>query len=340
MITPFGLRHVWLVYQLQDVSGALADPSCLLEQPSTPLRQALRGYFFKPTAGISTYVLQASDPTPALRGFVQAKVRRPAVPWPGRKCGLSWGVVHIAPVLDDSEDVATAWYRLLLHLCIAAGEQRVQRLFARLPGDSAAEDVFRQAGFSVYCHERVFERPAGPCAGSLSPDLSLVQPADQWELHKLWARGVPRPVLHAEECNGVPGHAKTFEMVLSDSEQGYVLRGPSGEASGYVYLLQKPVGVWIRLMAHPEARDSPMEMLSHALALLNSSSPRPLYCAVRDDEIAVSSALEALGFQPLVDHALLVRSTTAQVKEGRRKLVPALEKPAGVSPTVLRSGKT
>ena len=336
MITSFGLRHVWLVRQLQGGGSALDCPLCLLEDPATPLRQALRGYFLKPTAGISTYVLQATDQTPALRGFVQARARRPALPWPERKCGLAWDVSHIAPVLDDSEDTATVWYRLLLHLCIAAGEQRVQRLFARLSEESAADDVFRQAGFAPYCRERIFERPSGTAGGKLSPSVLPVQGDDQWVLQKLWARITPRLVFHAEECNDLHGHARTFETALSDVEQGYVLRSAKGETSGYVYLLQRPRGVWIRLMAQPEARDGPAEMLDHALAVLGDS-PRPLYCPVRDYEGGVQSALEARGFRQLADHSLLVKHTTVQVKESRRKLAHALEKRAEVAPTVSRS---
>jgi hypothetical protein len=189
----------------------------------------------------------------------------------------------------------------------------------------------------VYCHERIFERPASPEEAKLSPAVFPVQDKDQWELQKLWTRTVPRLVFHAEECNDLQGHAKTFEMALSDAEQGYVLRSPTGETSGYVYLLQKPGGVWIRLMAHPEMRDGFAEMLDHALAVLKNQSPRPLYCPVRDYEAGVQSALEARGFQRLADHSLLVRHTTAQVKEARRKLVPALEKRAEVAPTVSRS---
>lgn len=70
MITPFGLRHIGLMYKLQGVSLTFEPKSALLEQPVTPLRTALRGYFLQSAAGAFTYVLRAADHGAEWRGLV------------------------------------------------------------------------------------------------------------------------------------------------------------------------------------------------------------------------------------------------------------------------------
>lgn len=337
MITPFGLRHIWLMRELQSSSIELDLKSALLEEPTTPLRVALRGYFLKSSAGVFTYVLRASDRTGSFCGFAQARAHR---------SGLAWKIVHMAPVLDHFEDAATIWYRLLLHLCIAAGERRVQRLFARLPEGSAAEDVFRQASFVTYCHEQVFRRaprqengetwPGKRAAGQLGLRMQPVQPEDSLDVRRLWCRVTPRPVLQAEGSDDPGGSSSLFEPPLSDAEQSYVVRSHGGETWGYVCILPRPRGVWLRLMVQPDAGDSVAEMLGHALVALEDH-PRPIYCAVREYEGGMQAALEERGFTPIDTYSLLVKHTTVRVKEPRRKLVPALEKRVEVTPTVSRS---
>jgi hypothetical protein len=382
VITPFGLRHIWLMRELQSSSIQLDLKSALLEEPTTPLRVALRGYFLKSSAGVFTYVLRASDRTGRFFGFAQARAHR---------SGLAWEIVRMAPVLDHFEDAATIWYRLLLHLCIAAGEWRVQRLFARLPEGSAAEDVFRQASFVAYCHEQVFRREPRPKDGETWPRpkdgetwprpkdgetwprpkngetwprpkngetwprqengetspgkraarqlglrMQAVQPEDSLDLRRLWCRVTPRPVLQAEGSDELGGSSPLFEPPLSDTEQSYVVRSHDGETRGYVCILPRARGVWLRVMVQPDTGDSVAEMLTHALVALQDHA-RPIYCAVREYEGGMQAALEERGFTPIDTYSLLVKHTTVRVKEPRRKLVPALEKRVEVTPTVSRS---
>lgn len=338
MITAFGLRHIWLMHNLEGTSSSLDCRGSLLEVPSAPLRTALRGYFFRPTAGVFTYVLRDSAHAPSLCGFVQARALRPVSPWAGRRPGPELNVVCMAPGLDSSEDAATVWYRLLLHLCIAAGEQQVQRLFARLPADSPAEDVFRQASFAVYCHERVFSLSEGVAAGKLSSRMTPLRSEDAWGLQRLWIRATPKLVSQAEGLNGSGGSSTLLKALFSDAERGYVWRGNHDEIHGCLHLLVRPRGVWLRLLVHPDAVDSYGPMLDHALAVLGEYPSRSLYCSIRDYEGYGQAELEARGFRHIGDHSLLVKHTTVRVREPRRQLVPSLEKRAEVAPTVSGTG--
>lgn len=337
MITPFGLRHIALLRELQG-SCVLLDPkSALLEAPSAPLQAALRGYVLR-NSGVFTYVLHAPDDAATWCGFVQAQAL---------KSGLAWKIASMAPALDSSEDAATIWYRLLLHLCIAGGERHVQRLFACLPPDSPAEEVFRQASFAVYCHERLFERTDNTVKGRQSARMRPVQPEDHWHMQRLYHGATPRLVVQAEELSDARNGFPQFEMPALDSQQGYVLYGQNGEMAGYLQVAAGPQGHWLRVTVHPDMRDVTAEMLDHALAVLGTGTPprvlggdapsRPLYCTVREYEGGTQALLEERGFALVGSCSLVAKHTAVHVREPHRKLVPALEKRAGVAPTVSHS---
>jgi hypothetical protein len=333
VITPFGLRHVGLLRQLQGTCTELDLQSGL--DTASPLRTALRGYFLGARAGVHTYVLRAADHAQIQCGFVQATVQRPLIPLAERAMP-AWRVVTMAPLLDQSADAATIWYRLLLHLCIAAGETGVPRLFACLPECSAAEDVFRQATFVAYCHQQVYWRANGEGIGRASPRVRGATSKDSLDMRWLWHRVTPRAVQQAEEPGSARATPASTEVAVSDSERHFVLRGVGEQLQGCLSMLVRPRGVWLRLIADADAGDSAAEVLDHGLAAIEDRA-RPVYCAVRDYEGGVRGLLDDRGFAPGDTYSLLVKYTTVRVREPLRKLVPALEKGAEVTPSVSRS---
>jgi hypothetical protein len=347
VITPFGLRHIVLVRSLPsdstvtDLHGLLAEGrGASREEPATPLGAALRGYFLGARSGVFTYVLRAGDHQTSLRGYAQA-----------RAYGASptWNIARMAPALNSSaegppeapvsrQDAATVWYRLLLHLCIAAGEKGVQRLLARLPADSPAEDVFRQTGFAVYTHEQVFVRSASDAVGSLNSNLRPLLREDAWDAQRLYYRLTPRLVLQVEESDEPGSHVEPLVMLLPNAEQGYALYDRSGEMSACISIAIAPRGSWLRMIVHPDAQASTAEILSHALAVVSQRGAWPLHIAVREYQGGMRGVLEERDFVPLENYALLVKHTTVRVKEPVRNLVHVLEARAKIAPTVSRSG--
>jgi hypothetical protein len=327
VITPFGLRHIQLVRSLQENSTVLDFEHALLD-PEAPLWTALRGYFLKSRAGPFTYVLQAPDHGKKLHGFVQARARKP---------GTVWNVTRIAPALDGSGDAATTWYRLLLHLCIAAGERHVQRLLARLAQGGNAEDIFRQASFSVYCHERLFRRPPPDGNAKASSDMQPLGPEHSLDVQGLFSESTPRLVQLAEGVEDVGTRSQPPDIPSSDTQCCYGLIGPRGRMLGFLRILVGPLGSWVRLMMLKEAHDWADEMLDHALCVLSDHPPRPVYCSVREYQGGLQTPLEERGFSLADAHSLLVKHTTVRVSESSRKLVTSLEKRAGVVPTASRS---
>jgi hypothetical protein len=305
-----------------------------LEEPASPLTAALRGYFLGSRAGVHTYVLRTSDHAQRQRGFVQARAQRPPIPLFERSMP-AWKVATMAPMLAESEDAATIWYRLLLHLCIAAGEAGVPRLFACLPERSAAEDVFRQTTFVPYCHQQVYWRANGQGVGRSSSSMRQAMPQDSLDMRWLWHRVTPPTVQQAEEPYNSRAPSAPSDIAVPDTERHFVLRGSDDQLQACLCMLARPRGVWLRLIVDADAGD-PTEVLDHGLASIEDRS-RPIYCAVRDYEGGMRGLLEDRGFTPGETYSLMVKHTTVRIKEPLRKLVPALEKGAEVTPSVSQS---
>lgn len=325
MITPFKLRNIYLLQSLQS-DNSVADINYILAEPPTPLRVALQGYFLGARSGVHTYVLRTADHHSGLHGYVQARAR---------KSSPAWNVTRLAPALDSSEEAATIWYRLLLHLCIVAGEQGIQRLFTRLPAESPAEEVFRQASFSVYAHERVFSRNGTLGLGKPSVNLHAVDCERQWDIQRLYHRNTPRQVSQVEEAEDLWVDSIPSESFQSSLEQqGYALHS-NGKLQGYLCIVTGTYGAWLRMVMPSETQNVAAEMLDHGLSLLKPG--QPVYCAVREYQGGMQVLLEERGFSLLGVHSLLVKHTTVRVKEPSRNLVRALEKRAEIAPTVSQS---
>ena len=325
MITPFGLRHIGQVRDLA-ASCTVLDPAAVGTSSSgDPLLRALRGYFVR-NSGKFTYVLRAVDGSTLWRGFVQAEKE------PGAS---AWRVVCLAPRIPDCPYAPTVWYRLLLHLFIAAGERHVQKLFACVEQDGSEEQILRQANFALYCHDSVW---------LLSKDSSLrcgptervraARPEDAWGIQRLCTKVAPRPVREAE---GLVENGSGGEPPGSLELPGQlVLVGRQADVAGWAAVSHDGSAYWLRLAVSPEERDGAAELVQCALAAIPAAGPRKVLCAVRDYEGGMAAVLDQSGFEPMVERSLLVKQTTVQVSESRRKLVTTLEKRAGVVPTTSR----
>jgi hypothetical protein len=327
VITPFGLRHSLLVRDLP-YDDSVADLRSMLAEPVAPLQAALRGYFFGAHAGVFTYVLRAPGQRITLRGYAQVRAHGSSP---------AWSLVRMAPALDGSEEAATIWYRLLLHLCIAAGEKGVQRLYARLPADSPAEEVFRQASFAIYTHDQVFARAASTGGGRQSANLRPVQREDTWEMQRLHYRLTPRLVLQMEGADESSSGTEPWEALLPGAEQCHALYSDTGQMLACLCIASATRGAWLRMLVDLDAQSSAAELVDHALFLVGGDPARPLFCAVREYQGGIRAILEERGFQQKGNFSLMVKHTTVRVREPARSLVHALEKRAEIAPTVSRS---
>jgi len=143
---------------------------------------------------------------------------------------------------------------------------------------------------------------------------------------------MPRPVRHAEGLGETGGEREQPES--SEIQARLVLTGPHEEILGLATASSVGTNCWLRLVVHPDEREGLTELLQCALARIPTQNSSQILCTVRDYQGGLAAALSQSGFERTVERSLLVKHTTVQVSESRRKLVPALEKRAGVVPTL------
>src|SRR4029453_19213921 len=89
------------------------------------------------------------------------------------------------------------------------GEIGVQRIYTQVPAGNGAEEVFRQAGFSLFTREDIYylsaESIAGRKASNLQGSLRRMRKRDSWNVLRLYSAITPRNVQHAEAMRTTEG---------------------------------------------------------------------------------------------------------------------------------------
>lgn len=317
MIKPFNVRHLLLISKLQN-QGMLLNLEEALTQTYRPVLAALGGCLPLQGIGVFTCVCDEMGESQRMAGFAQMRMR---------KDSPKADVVYLTPSLSVAEEATTTWCHLLEKLCLEAGEQGIQRIFARLPEDGPEVEAFQQVGFSIYTREDIFRLVQIP------PDLSHPegktlrpqQPTDSWGLHGLYAAVAPRLVQQAEnitvrEWETTPGH-----WLGQVRREGYVLED-KGEVVGYLRISQGQTGHWLEMLLHPQACERADELVAQSLSILAEHPPCPIYCCLRRYQGGLRVPLEAKGFQHFASQCVMIKYTTVRVREPALKLVPALEK--------------
>jgi len=316
----------WIAIQRLQQRGVQLDFERAVLWPHTPLQAALARHIPLSPIGAETLVLYPPAPARARAlGFLQMRARR------GRP---EVDVTFLSPALDADADAVAIWYRLLAECVQVVGARGGQRVFAQIPVGNGTEDVLRQAGFNTYAREEIFCLHRLPGGLAKTHLLRRQRARDGWNLLRLYTELTPRPVQLAEGMLSPEGQGgKLGDWWDQSRGAGYVLE-KEGELAGAVRIRRGRAAYWMRFGLHPQAREDAEELVRGALALLWAAPPHPVYCSVREYESGITSALQALGFEHHQTRSLLVKHTTARVKEPVLKLLPAIEqspKPAHLS---------
>lgn len=234
-----------------------------------------------------------------------------------------WDVDRL--MIAQSVDAERACARLLDHICEAAVEEGVQKIFLRLDAASSWMQAARQAGFVHYTSEQVYVLPQlQPVTRPTVPGLRPRRPADHQALFQLYSASVPIQVRQIE--------ALTLQEWRWTDNWGLVStalrRGLTRRRRDLVVQNGDGIEAWLqielhnrtlRLLTDPrEAVDATL-LLTRGLAELPPG--RPVVFPVREHQGAVAGPLEELGFHPGESQALLARTLTVRIPE--RRLVPA-----------------
>lgn len=235
-----------------------------------------------------------------------------------------WDIDHlmIAPSVDGDR----VCLRLLDHLCAAAVEEGVQKVFLRLPIDSPWLHPARQAGFVHYTSEQIFVVPhlqavPRPTVAGLRPR----RPADHQALFQLYTGIVPAPVRQIE--------ALTLQEWRWTDNWGLTYPAPIRPAlprrrRDLVLQTDDHLSAWLpihlrarslQILLDHRAEVEPDVLVARGLSELTPNGP--VAFPLRDYQGHLVEPLVERGFVQGDSHALLARMLTARVPE--RRLIPA-----------------
>lgn len=331
MSGPFGLDDLRAIRELGP-QGVEFDFERARLWPHSPFGAALAGRLPFNEIGASTIVVYQNHGKRKPIGLLQSRLRRNRP-----EADISF----IAPSLSSDPGAATIWYRLLTEATNELCERGCQRLYVQIAGDDGTEEVFRQAGFSIYAHEDIYFLDAKQIA-SFPPmqgarTLRRQRKRDAWNMLRLYSTVTPKPVQMAEGMMSSEGKlGKLADWWEQASGVGYVMEGNDSSLPGAVRITRGRAANWLRIYLHPSAQEYAGELVCGALGLVRTARERSVYCGVREYEGGIRVPLEMAGFVHILKRSLMVKHTTVRVREPALWAVPALEKPSPLAQTRIR----
>ncbi|MCU0491883.1 MAG: hypothetical protein MUD01_09865 [Chloroflexaceae bacterium] len=293
-------------------SQVLLYNDLLLAQPHRPLWFSLR------------CLLQGSGRDCAMTVY-RDRGRSAMVQSHGRSGRAEQDVIYMAaygnrgPGTPSDSDI---WFRLLDRLCVNAGNHSVQRLFASIPDHhDDVREIFRQLGFQVYTHRTLLQL-SGPDwdQGTTLAPMRFQSRRDHWAIHKLYGAVTPHQVQYAESRNARSWALPMAQRWVRHRRRAWVL-GPDDNLSAYLHIVSGTAAHVMTVLMHPDARAGVTDVLRFGLAQLHDN--RPVCLALREYQEELLAPAQDLGFQPLWEQSLLVKSMVVTVR--RPMLIPALE---------------
>lgn len=238
----------------------------------------------------------------------------------GKQASLVGGIIHsrgetfakllyLAPASRLDHDALPG---LVEHLVVHVGEWGAFHVTAEIDETSDTFPALRQAGFSVYAWQRMWD----------VSELSASNAAMNWAR----ARTINRPALQSLYHQIVPQLMQPVEP-LSKNARGLIC---DGDVKCYVNLTAGARGIVISPLIHPEATDVDMKLLS-LLNCIPDRRGRSVYLCVRSYQAWLEPALEDLGAKPAPRQAVMVKHLARLIKD--EQTVPAVSSRVSVQPS-------
>lgn len=288
----------------------------------SPITDALAARVPFGNLGAETFVIHENGPKQRARGVIQARVRknRPEA-----------DITFIAPALPYDADAVTIWYRLLAGATRGLGGLGCQRLYAAVPAENGAEEVFRQAGFVSFTREQIFflaapNARAAAHTNGIASGLTMrrMRKRDAWNVWRLYTAITPRPVQSAEARLTSDDAPKLDDWWENLGGTNYLLERDE-TLLGLVRISRGRLATWVRFHLTPQTAAVLDQIVQETIALIAQTRTRPIYVAVRDYEGGLAAALAAVGFTPRLERSHMVKHTTVRVRETATWMKPVLE---------------
>lgn len=220
----------------------------------------------------------------------------------------SWQIDYLR--VDDEQRCLA----LLDTVSACAVEQRVKKLFLRLPSDSPLIEVAMRSGFSSYSADYLY-RYTGQGVPKVAESPHFLRPRssnDDYRLFELYSAAVPASVRTAE--------GMTFEEWQESRDRGSWPQRPRE----YVWEKEGRLMGWLRISAaggmgcfevmfHPLVQEGLEYLVNSALISLNSKSS--LFGIVSGFQGQLRSLLPTLEFEEVAQYHALVQELALRVRE-------------------------
>jgi hypothetical protein len=199
---------------------------------------------------------------------------------------------------------------LLEGLARSAGARGAFNLLAETDEESVVFAPLRQAGFSIYARQQIWELPPDGETPDPRYRWSAAGAEDDFAIQTLYQSIVPGLVQQIEPPS--ERHAKTLVCYRE------------GEPIAYADLKQGPRGVWVQPFVHPDVEDT-RALLRGLLSWLPHRRERTVYFCVRTYQSWLESALNGLEARPGPRQAVMVKRLTAGQRSLKAFSLPKLE---------------
>ena len=248
-----------------------------------PLGTALEQWFSFAT-GKHTWV---SVRGATIRGLVSARRRAKRSAWE-------------VDCLINADDDYSVTRSLLERMLAGVAKQRAERVFLRLPTESAIVDIARGAGFFPYAHETLYR--ADEPAPAEDPGLPLrpASKADAFGIYQLYSAVTPANVRAIEGATFREWQASREHWGGTPND---LVLEEDGIITGWLRVLAGNEGRF-SMLVHPKRRDAGA-VLQAALARLRGS--RSVLCLIPSHGDSLSRQLRRLAFHPVEDYVAMAK---------------------------------
>jgi hypothetical protein len=213
---------------------------------------------------------------------------------------------YLAP--DDAVALADL-PALFDHLAPSVGERGAFHILAEVDEHSQALDALRQAGFAIYANQRIWKLEENPAGKTSASGWKKCREQDTLRIRSLYNDLVPGLVQQVEPLSRQPLKGMVYYQ--------------DGNLLAYVDLRYGKAGIWAQPFIHPDVRDfaAPLGDLLHSLPVRTS---RPVYICVRSYQSWLEGMVEAVGAEPGVSQAVMVRHLSVARRAAQPAALPAM----------------
>ena len=232
-----------------------------------------------------------------------------------------WDISYLASMVQRNVASDEILMGLLEYMLEMAGTHGILRIFAKVEDEIPEQELFQRAGFQRYARELtyVYDPSATICdtdgdGGAINrastenlslPSLRRWNRHYVWGLHQLYRSVTPQRVQMAELLENSEEFAKLHVGSLRPLPSAF-----SRGNENYVCDVGVRLGAWLRLnrghgsaphqlslIVHPEHADLAEPLIRFGIKRLQEDGVRRIYCAVREYESFVITALRNSGFE-------------------------------------------